>query len=259
VGGEPCTDCDPVPAPGRVSANLIDHTAYFVANNYLDFLGRGPDTTGLRFWENEVESCGTNLECREVKRVNVSAAFFLSIEFQETGYLVYRLGMAPDGVARRYTEFMGDTRQVGAGVQVGREGWQGVLEANRLHEWAQRQGFRAKYDGLDDEQFVAVLLANAGMMSDPGRDAVLVSGLRGWTLTRSAVLLKVADDEGLRRKEFNRAFILMQHYGYLRRDPDAEGYQYWLSKLESFKGNFVSAEMVKAFLDSDEYHQRFGQ
>jgi hypothetical protein len=51
----------------------------------------------------------------------------------------------------------------------------------------------------------------------------------------------------------------MQYFGYLRRDPDAEGYNHWLSKLEQFGGNYVRAEMVKAFLSSIEYRKRFGQ
>ena len=67
------------------------------------------------------------------------------------------------------------------------------------------------------------------------------------------------------RQEFNRAFVLMQYYGYLRRNPDEgrdtnwDGYNHWLTKLNLFRGNYVEAEMVKAFLESTEYRQRFGQ
>jgi hypothetical protein len=78
-------------------------------------------------------------------------------------------------------------------------------------------------------------------------------------MQRADVLLSVADDAELKAKERNRAFVLMQYYGYLRRDPDAEGFVYWLAKLDSFQGDFVRAEMVKAFLDSDEYRHRFGR
>ena len=65
--------------------------------------------------------------------------------------------------------------------------------------------------------------------------------------------------EALKRRETNRAFVLMEYYGYPRRDADASGYGYWLAKLEQFGGNFVEAEMVKAFLSSDEYRKRFAQ
>jgi hypothetical protein len=57
----------------------------------------------------------------------------------------------------------------------------------------------------------------------------------------------------------------MQYFGYLRRNPDDapdgdfRGWQFWLSKLDQFHGNFVQAEMVRAFLESTEYTQRFGR
>jgi len=63
--------------------------------------------------------------------------------------------------------------------------------------------------------------------------------------------------------EFNRAFVLMEYFGYLRRNPnegqdtDFSGYDYWLNKLNAFNGNFVNAEMVKAFIASGEYRGRF--
>src|SRR5205823_4512964 len=64
---------------------------FFVRQHYVDFLNREPDAAGFDFWKNEVTSCGTQGDCAEVKRINVSAAFFLSIEFQETGFLVERI------------------------------------------------------------------------------------------------------------------------------------------------------------------------
>jgi hypothetical protein len=80
------------------------------------------------------------------------------------------------------------------------------------------------------------------------------------------VLRAVAEDSDLRTAEFNKAFVLMQYFGYLRRNPnDApepglnfNGFNFWLNKLNQFNGNFVNAEMVKAFLVSGEYRQRFG-
>ncbi len=65
----------------------------------------------------------------------------------------------------------------------------------------------------------------------------------------------------------DHAFVLMQYFGYLRRNPndppeptlDFQGYNFWLNKLNQFNGDFRAAEMVKAFLVSTEYRQRFGQ
>jgi hypothetical protein len=59
------------------------------------------------------------------------------------------------------------------------------------------------------------------------------------------------------RREFNGAFVLMEYLGYLRREPDYAGYHFWLDKLNRFNGNFADAEMVKAFLSSIEYRDRF--
>src|SRR6185503_15686713 len=70
------------------AANAIDDTDAFVRQQYRDFLNREPDAAGLAYWSNQITSCGSDLTCRDNKRVIVSAAFFLSIEFQNTGNLV---------------------------------------------------------------------------------------------------------------------------------------------------------------------------
>ncbi len=86
----------------------------------------------------------------------------------------------------------------------------------------------------------------------------LVNGLTASTETRATVLRKIAESQQFSDLEFNRAFVLMQYFGYLRRDPDGAGYAFWLDKLNSFQGSFRNAEMVKAFISSSEYRQRFG-
>ncbi len=74
----------------------------------------------------------------------------------------------------------------------------------------------------------------------------------------------VAENAEFQRRQFNKAFVLMQYFGYLRRNPndtpdaDFGGYNFWLSKLNQFNGNYIQAEMVKAFLSSSEYRKRFG-
>ncbi len=35
------------------------------------------------------------------------------------------------------------------------------------------------------------------------------------------------------------------------------GYDFWLRKLNQFNGDYVKAELVKAFITSDEYRKRF--
>ena len=73
-----------------------------------------------------------------------------------------------------------------------------------------------------------------------------------------------SENEQFTRAHFNRAFVLMQYFGYLRRNPsdppdtNFDGFNFWLAKLDQFNGNSIEAEMVKAFITSTEYRQRFG-
>ncbi len=120
------------------TSNPIDAPPFFVRQHYVDFLNREPDASGLSFWTNEITQCGADAVCTDLKRINVSGAFFLSIEFQETGYLVYRMYKSGFGnlsasapVPVRFNEFLRDTQQIGQGVQVGVGNWQAQLEANQ--------------------------------------------------------------------------------------------------------------------------------
>jgi len=262
-----------------VGQNLLDNSTFFVAQHYRDFLSREPDLAGLNFWVNEIESCGTNAACREVKRVNVSAAFFLSIEFQETGYLVYRLYKAAYGnvagtpVPVRFQQFFPDTQEIGRGVVVNVGDWRTQLEANKQAfalKFVQRPEFVARHPtSLTPAQFVDALYANAGIQPSAADRQAAIAEFGGAANTadaaaRARALRRVAENAALVQQEFNRAFVLMQYFGYLRRNPndapDAsfEGYNFWLQKLNSFGGDYIAAEMVKAFITSIEYRQRFG-
>ncbi len=269
--------------------NRIDDARIFVTQHYQDFLNRQPDTSGLVFWTNEILFCGGDQQCIEIKRINVSAAYFLSIEFQQTGYLVERMYKAAYGDGSgastfngahqlpvpivRFNEFVSDTQQIGQGVIVGQAGWETVLENNKqtfAAQFVQRARFASAFaTSMPPAQFVVALFANAGVTpTATDRDAAIAEfGSATDTSDLSArarVLRKVAENSSLVMNEFNRAFVLMQFFGYLRRDPnsgpdtDYTGYDFWLAKLNQFNGNFVNAEMVKAFITSSEFRSRFG-
>jgi hypothetical protein len=175
----------------------------------------------------------------------------------------------------RLQEFLRDTQEVGRGVVVGEDGWQTRLDGNKAAfalAFVRRQRFAGAYPAaLTADQFVTRLDQGAGgVLSDAERAQLdlLFGGPNASAADdakRAQALLRVAEHATLRQRESNRAFVLMQYFGYLRRDPDAApdadhtGYEFWLSKLDEFNGNFVQAEMVKAFLSSDEYRKRFGQ
>ncbi|HYX26930.1 MAG TPA: SBBP repeat-containing protein [Pyrinomonadaceae bacterium] len=116
--------------PPQTNSNLIDDAQFFVRQHYLDFLNREPDQAGWNFWTGNIAPCGSDPSCLIASRVNVSAAFFLSIEFQQTGYLVERIYKTAYGDASatssfsgtlmvpgvRLNEFIADTRQIAQGV-----------------------------------------------------------------------------------------------------------------------------------------------
>jgi hypothetical protein len=219
----------------------------------------------------------------------VSGAFFLSIEFQQTGYLVERLYKAAYGDANgtstlggahqitlptvRLNEFLPDTQQIGQGVIVGQSNWETILESNKqafATQFVQRSRFAAGFPTLmTPAQFVDKLNQNAGTVLSASERAAAINFFAGATDTtnitaRAQALRQVAEDPDLVNAEFNRAFVLMEYFSYLRRNPnevpdaDYTGYDFWLTKLNQFNGNFINAEMVKAFLTSLEYRQRFG-
>lgn len=245
---------------------------FFVRQHYADFLNRTPDPAGLAFWLDQMTNCGNPdlLVCR----INVSAAFFQSIEFQETGYLVYRTHKTAFGnlpgtpVPIRQRPFLSDTRQIGDGVEVGVGNWQEKLEANKVaffNEFTTRAQFTTLFGAMSNAAYVDTLNANAGGVLAPAQRDELINHLNVATMTRAQVLRVVAENQTLRNNEFNRAFVLFQYFGYLRRDPDVapdsnfDGFNFWLGKLNQFNGNFIQAEMVKAFIQSIEYADRFGQ
>jgi hypothetical protein len=262
-------DNDFGPAP-----NPVETSAFFVRQHYHDFLNREPDAAGLDFWTNNIESCGADTACREVKRIDTSAAFFLSIEFQRTGFLVYRLYRASlpaiPGRTRsmpRYAEFVKDTQEIGRGVVVNQAGWEQQLEANTvafIDEFVQRADFKAAYPAsLSPAEYVDKLNAQAGGALSQSERNFHVSLMNAGLETRAEVLRKVAESGDFTRRETSPAFVLMQYFGYLRRAPndppntDFAGFDFWLAKLEQFGGDYRRAEMVKAFLSSDEYRARF--
>jgi hypothetical protein len=416
-------DNDAVPP----SSNPIDNATFFVRQHYLDFLNREPDPAGLAFWSNQIIACGADAACISKQRVIVSAAFFLSIEFQRTGLLALLTNQAAYGQKPLYGVFERDTQALQKDYSFGAPGADAQLEANKqafFNEYVTRPEFVSKYPStLTNEQYVDNLLASAGLSpsqvrlfvvnmtnaqevpptvptlsgggarpasfgtarlqfndaqtamtlnatvnnidfttaqtadtndnltaahihagpavtpavtgpvvwgffgtpfndnnpndqvisafssgvggnikakwdapegngttlaaqlsnlregrayvnfhtlqfgggeirgnipaADTFRNA-LVAGLNAATETRATVLRKVAEQEELLVRETNSAFVLMEYFGYLRRDVDTAGFNFWLNKLNAFNGNFIDAEMVRAFIESLEYRQRFG-
>lgn len=239
--------------------NAIDAPSFMVRQHYLDFLDREPDQAGSDFWGNQIVNCGSDRQCTEVRRIHVSAAFFLSIEFERTGFFVYRLYKSSFGRMPLRVEFMPDTRAVSHGVIVGTANWEEDLAANKqafLDQWVQRPDFIGRYSRLTNRQYVDALIANLGVTISSSERTALISALSNGS-SRATILGGLAENSSFVRAEFNSAFVLMQYLGYLGRDPDAGGFSFWLDKLNQFNGDYGRAEMVRAFLSSIEYRNRF--
>lgn len=268
--------------------NQVDSPDHFVRQHYNDFLNRlaGNDLAGLQFWTNQITDCQAIAPACNVeeRRINVSASFFLSIEFQQTGYLVERFykvaygdrtsvsafnGTHPVFVPIvRFEEFLPDTQEIGRGFAVGIGPWQTTLENNKAAfatAFVQRPRFVASFPlNMTADQFVDKLNQNGGSpLSKMERDQLVVD-LSNNLKTRAQVVRVIAENATLANAEFSRAFVLTEYFGYLRRNPDDApdgdytGYDFWLTKLSQFNGNYINAEMVKAFISSVEYRQRFG-
>jgi YVTN family beta-propeller protein len=263
------------------TGNASEASQFYVTQHYLDFLNRDPDAAGLAFWIDQIESCGGNPDCRQARRDNVSGAFFLSIEFQETGFLAYRAYKASFGdinpptvpVPVTFPQLMTDTQRIGRNVIVNPSGdWQPLLEANKVAfftGWVQRLEFLARFPvGMSAADFVNALNGNTGNSLTPSEAQTLINQLAANNTTqgRAAAVRQVSENAEFTRREKNKAFVLMQYFGYLRRNPndppeiglDFAGYNFWLTKLNQHNGNFIQAEMVKSFIVSGEYRRRFG-
>jgi hypothetical protein len=239
-------DNDSAPA----ATNPDDDSRFFVRQHYLDFLGREPDDGGLNYWSSQLANCGADAACIKQQRTAVSAAFFIETEFQETGSFVYRMYKASYGRQPNYAEFMPDRSRVVAGTD---------LEANKqafADQWVLRDAFRIAYpDFMTPDDFVNKLFGKAGLATDASAQA-LAADLRAGTKTRAQVLRAIIDRQDFRGREYNPSFVLMQYFGYLRRDPEQGGYDFWLNVLDNkVPGNYRG--MVCAFITSAEYQDRF--
>jgi hypothetical protein len=238
-----------------VAGNPIDDARTFVREHYVDFLNRPPDSGGWGYWAQQILNCApSDTACIRSKRIDVSAAFFIELEFQQTGSFVYRLYKSSLARQPSFTEFVQDRAEVIAGTN---------LETNKqtfAESWVQRPEFLQHYPAnFSGTQFIDALLQAVIQSSGTDLNSQRASLLADWNTygSRSRIVRLVADSSAFANAEYNRAFVLMQYFGYLRRDPDANGYAFWLNVLNNQTPNNYRS-MVCAFLTSNEYQRRFG-
>jgi len=228
---------------------------FFVTQQYIDFLGRSPDPIGLANWTDTLANCPEGgfgeFAHPDCDRVHVSAGFFLSEEFRGRGYWAYKFYEV--GFDRRptYAEFVPDMAQVGGPQSPQSEA---ISKAAYMDAFVQRQEFKNRYDALSNSAYVDALATNAEVTLT--NKQALIDALNANQKSRAQVLREIVELQSVEDRFFIRAFVAMQYFGYLRRDPDTIGYSNWLTALTADPSNF--RHMIFGFLFSDEYRHRFG-
>ena len=259
-------------------SNPFDNNAFFVRQQYLDFLLREPDPGGFNDWLNVLNNCqpnqgglGSDPAC---DRVHVSSGFFRSTEFGERGYWSYRYYHAALGRRPQFAEFVPDMRRL-SGFQTAAED-----EANRVafvNDFMQRPEFTAIYAGLTDAahaaQFIAKLEQTAHVTlpdtvppTQPGQPpqygrTELIQKMATGQFTAAQTLRAFIEQKTVFDAFFFRAFVAMQYFGYLLRDPEQAGYDDWVDVLTNGRGAIQPGDfhhLIFGFIYSVEYRQRFG-
>ncbi|HYY42632.1 MAG TPA: hypothetical protein VE775_07845, partial [Pyrinomonadaceae bacterium] len=250
-------------ASAAALVNPLEDTSFFVRQQYIDFLNRGPEEAGLNAWVNLLNQCPengygtTHVEC---DRVQVSAGFYRSQEFLGRGYFIYRAYDAALGRLPRYAEFLPEMGRLGAARTAAE------LEANKvayMDDFVQRAEFQTRYAGLTDaahaEEFVSRLEQTAGVRL--ANHAQLVGDLRSGARTVAQTLRAFLDSPEVNDHFIFRGFVTMQYFGYLRRDPEPAGWNAWVNVLTNGAGNIQAGDyrtLIFGFVHSQEYRNRFG-
>jgi hypothetical protein len=240
------------------TTNPLDTVEFFVRQQYVDFLGREPEQGGLEYWSAQINLCNSDAACLHARRVDVSAAFFVEHEFQQSSAFLIDIYKDVLGRNPSYAEYSIDHIQVIAGPN---------LESGKTafsESFVQRAEFINRYPAdLSADSFVAALISSVQLSTSVNlsnrRDDLISTYNSGQNSlqSRALVLRAIGDDELLKQAFYNSAFVLAEYFGYLQRDPEPAGYDYWLNILNyAVPNNYRS--MVCSFITSAEYQLRFG-
>ena len=238
------------PNTNFVELNPLENNNFFVRQQYLDFLFREPEPEGFNAWLTVLSRCDAQ-PSPSCDRITVSRSFFESAEFRIKGFFIYRFYAVAFGRRPNYSEIIPDLQFVTGQTE------QEVIAKRDAYTnaFVQRPAFRSRYDSLSNAAYVDTLLSTAGV-TIPNRDQ-LVNELNSGARTRAQVLRAIVESPAVENKEFNPAYVSMQYFGYLKRDPEPEGFNAWLTYLNANSNDFRT--MVHGFVNSKEYRTRFGQ
>ena len=243
------------------AVNPVDTAEYFVRQQYLDILGREPDQGGFEYWSAQLQACGGAADCVQASRVNIASAFFIEQEFRQSGAFIYNLYREGLGRRPQYPEYAAERRTVVGGATL--EAQQQAFAA----AFVARAEFASRYAGnTTAESFVDALLANVRQASGvdlSSERASLIARYQTGTSqneSRTLVLREVTESAAVREANYNGAFLAVEYFGYLHRNPEPAGYDFWLNVLNQSGSNGNPTNyrgMVCSFITSTEYQRRF--
>lgn len=234
--------------PGTNTRITIDDSDFFIQQHYIDFLGRMPEPGGFQAWMNILNSCAPNNPACD--RVEVSAGFFRSPEFQDRGYFIYRFYSTSFKRIPLFAEFIPDRKRV-SGFQSDAQ-----LEASKvafISDFMARAEFRNKYDAITDPAAYVNTLVDTAGVTLPNKQA-LIDDLAAGRKSRAQVLRAISESSEVYQKYYNEAFVIMQYHGYLHRDADIS-YLQWIETMKQNGGDY--RVMINGFVNSAEYRNRF--
>jgi hypothetical protein len=253
--------------PPTSSHNPFNSNAFFVRQQYLDFLSREPDGPGFADWQNVLNGCGpaqgglgSPASC---DRAHVSSGFYRSPEFTDRGYFIYRFYEAALGRLPRYAEFVPDMASI--------SGFQSVAEneASKVEfitGFMARQDFADKYAVLANAAqaatFIQKLEQTAGVSIVEPQRSEMITAMQTGQRSAGETLRAFVETKAVFDRFFFRGFVAMQYFGYLRRDPDVAGYNDWVDVMTNGRGTVLPSDyrhMIFGFIYSTEYRERFGQ
>jgi hypothetical protein len=259
----------------------VDDAEDFVTQQYHDFLNREPDDGGLQFYVNILNGCQAgDTECTKYTRGALSGNFFRSPEFQQKGsFVMYlymvSLGQRPVTVGElsdatkvdrpHYAEFLTDLQSISdpnddkAAVSARKD----ALTV----AWLQRKEVQQKLpDSLTNDQFVKKLESTAGVTL--ANENALIASLNDGSRTRAQVLRAVAESLEVNDRFYKQAFVTMEYFGYLRRDPESCtgssdpancGFIFHNNRFNlDSDHDRIENTIVRGFIESPEYRGRFG-
>ncbi len=232
------------------STNPIDESAFFVRQHYIDFLNREPDPDGFNAFVTLLNNCSDRLNNPTCDRITVSSAFARSPEFRLKAEFAIRFYIASFNRLPTYREFIRDLSTINGATAA-----ETLANLARFPaDFTERDDFRTIFDPLSNTAYVDRLIANSGV-ANAGRDQ-FIADLNAGVKTRDQVLLEIVNNTAFAQAATNRAYVLSQYFGYLRRDPDPAGFTNFLNFLNANQSNF--REVTRSFVDSIEYRARFG-